>query len=109
MIKPITLITGVHPEAMAATTLSLLLELPSPVAIRHRIDLDRAALIRLVSDISGIIEHQEIDLSEGCIACAIRDDLLLSLRRLVRDQRWHSLIAQLPAGAPAAAVCAAIQ
>lgn len=106
MTKPITLVTGIDQAAQSATVLSLMLDLPHPVVVRHRIDLERSVLVRMVSDITGIIEHQEIDLEHACVPCAVREDVVPTLERVARDERWGSVIVQLPVAAGADQVCA---
>jgi len=103
--KPITIVTGVHPDAMSAAVLSLMLDLPRAVVVRHRIDLERSALIRIVSDITGITEHDEIDLEHACVPCAIREDVVPTLLRVAGDPRWDSVLAHLPVGAEPDQVC----
>lgn len=108
MKKPITIVTGIHLDAMSSTVMSLMLDLPDAVVIRHRIDLERSVLIRMVSDITGIVEHQEIDLEHACVPCAVREDVVPTIERVARDPRWGSVIVQLPVGAGADQVCFAL-
>lgn len=105
MKKPITVVTGIHAESMSATVLSLMLDLPDAVVVRHRIDLERSVLVRVVSDITGVVEHEEIDLEHACVPCAVREDVVPTLERVARDERWGSVIAQLPVAAGADQVC----
>lgn len=103
--RPVTIVTGVHPDAMASTVLSLMLDHPNAVVVRHRIDLERSVLVRMVSDITGIIEHQEIDLEHACVPCAIREDVVPTLLRVAEDPRWSAVLAHLPVGAEPDQVC----
>lgn len=105
---PVVLLSGVDPEAMAATMVGLQFDLPAAVACRHTIDVERGVLTRTVSDLTGIIETHEILLDHACVSCAIRADILPTLERLARDGRWHSIVAHLPVGAQAAQLCAAL-
>lgn len=102
---PLTLVTGIHPDAMEATVLALMLDLPRAVVVRHRIDVERSVLVRLVSDITGIVEHEEIDLEHACVPCAIREDVVPTLVRVAADPRWASVIAHLPVAAQPDQVC----
>lgn len=102
---PVTIVTGVHPDAMASTALSLMLDLPDAVVVRHRIDLERSVLVRMVSDITGVIEHEEVDLEHACVPCAIREDVVPTLLRVSEDPRWTSVLAHLPVGAEPDQVC----
>lgn len=105
MTRPITVVTGVDPAAMEAAALSLLLDLPRAVIVRHRIDVERSVLVRLVSDLTGVIEHEEIDLEHACVPCAIREDVIPTLARVSQDPRWGSVLAHLPVGAEPDQVC----
>ncbi len=105
MRTPVVLVTGVDPDAMAATTVALQFDLPQAVAVQHHIDPDRSVLTRVVSDLDGVVEHESIDLAHACVTCAIREDVLPTLERLAADGRWSTVLAHLPVGAEAAQVC----
>jgi G3E family GTPase len=105
MKKSIVLVTGVHPEPMATTVLSLQWDMPNAVVVRHHIDVARSVLERVVSDITGVVEREEIDLAHACVNCAIREDVVPTIRRLAEDDRWASVISHLPVSAEADQVC----
>ncbi|WP_030483395.1 GTP-binding protein [Nocardioides aequoreus] len=105
MRTPVVLVTGVDPDAMAATMVGLQFDLPHAVAVQHRIDPERSELTRVVSDLSGVVEREVIDLAHACVTCAIREDVLPTLERLAADGRWSTVLAHLPVGAEAAQVC----
>lgn len=105
LAKALTIVTGVHADAMTATVLSLMLDLPRAVVVRHHIDLQRSVLVRVVSDLTGIVEHEEIDLEHACVPCAIREDVVPTLLRVAEDPRWDSVLAHLPVGAEPDQVC----
>lgn len=102
------LVTGVAPQAMAAAHLSLLFDLPQAVAVRHHIDLERGVLERIVSDLTGVIEREELLLEHACVSCALREDVLPTLDRLARDGRWRTIVAHLPVGAEGEQVCSVL-
>lgn len=99
------LVTGIAAEPMAAVTIALQWDLPQAVVVEHRIDVAQARLLRVVSDITGVLERVEIDLAHVCVSCAIREDVVPTLDRLAADGRWDSVIAHLPIGAEAVQVC----
>ncbi|MDP3891168.1 GTP-binding protein [Nocardioides sp.] len=105
MRVPVVLVTGVDPDAMAAATVGLQWDLPTAVAVRHHIDVDRQVLERVVSDATGVLEREEIELEHACISCALREDVVPTLERLVESGRWESVVAHLPIGAEAVQVC----
>lgn len=105
MKVPVVLLCGVDPTAMAATTVGLQFDLPGAVAVRHQIDVERQVLTRTVSDMTGVVEHHEVELDHACVTCAIREDIVPTLERLARSGRWRTIVAHLPVGAEPTHVC----
>ncbi|MGB6021807.1 MAG: GTP-binding protein, partial [Ornithinimicrobium sp.] len=62
-------------------------------------------LHRVVSDVSGAVDHAVIDLQHACVPCVIREDVVPTLRRVSDDGRWDAVIAHLPVGAEASQLC----
>lgn len=105
MRTPVVVITGVDRDAMAAATVGLQFDLPGAVVVRHSIDVDRSVLRRVVSDVTGVVEEDEIDLAHACVSCALREDVLPTLERVARSGRWSTVVAHLPVGAEADQLC----
>lgn len=99
MRTPLVVVTGVDPHAIDSAMLALSWDLPQAVAVRHRIDPASQVLTRVVSDMTGILEREEIPLEHACVQCAMREDILPTLERLARDGRWLSILSGLPSGA----------
>jgi G3E family GTPase len=108
MRTPVILVTGVDPAPMAAVGIGLLWDLPNAVAVHHTIDPSRQVLSRVVSDMTGVLEREEIELEHACVTCAIREDIVPTIERCARDGRWKTVVAQLPVGAEADQVCAVV-
>jgi G3E family GTPase len=106
---PVVLVTGVDPEAMASTVVGLQFDLPGAVAVRHDIDPEEQTLTRTVSDVSGLVEREVLDLDHACVACALREDVVPTILRLATSGRWDSLLVHLPVGASAHQVCAVLE
>lgn len=102
---PAILISGVDADTMALASSALGWDLPGAVAVRHDLDPARDVLIRTVSDITGVVEREELQLAHACVTCAIREDVVPTLERLAAAGRWNSIVAQLPATASATGVC----
>lgn len=96
MRTPLVVVTGVDPMSMDSTLLSLSWDLPRAVSVRHRIDPGSQVLTRTVSDATGIVEQERIQLEHACVSCALREDILPTLERLGRDDRWSSIVSGLP-------------
>lgn len=92
------LVSGVDEEAMGAAAISLQFGLPDAVGVRHTIDPDRQTLTRIVSDLTGVLEREEIDLSHACVSCAIREDIVPTLERLVPHVTIAAVVAALDGG-----------
>lgn len=101
MRTPLVVVTGVDPIAMDSTLMSLSWDLPRAVSVRHRIDPHSQVLTRTVSDVTGILEQEQIQLEHACVSCALREDILPTLERLARDCRWSAIVAGLPTGTDA--------
>lgn len=102
MRTPLVVITGTDPAAMDSAMVNLSWDLPRAVAVRHRIDPDSQVLTRTVSDAGGVLEQEQIPLEHACVSCALREDILPTLERLARDDRWSSIVAGLPVATEAA-------
>lgn len=105
---PTFLVTGTHPDAMAAATIGLQFDLPDAVVVRHELDAAAGHLIRTVSDLSGLLEREVVALDHACASCAVREDILPTLQRLAELGRWGSLVAHLPIAADARSLCRAL-
>lgn len=108
MRTPVVLVTGVDPDAMAAVAIGLQWDLPNAVVVHHRIDVSTQLLHRVVSDASGVLEREEVELEHACVTCAIREDVLPTVERYARDGRWKNVLVHLPVGAEADQVCAVV-
>lgn len=102
---PVVLVTGVCADTMDAATVGLQWDLPAAVVVQHRIDVESQQLHRSVSDVSGLLEREVTDLGHACVSCAVREDILPTLRRLADIGRWGAVIARLPVAAEALQVC----
>lgn len=102
---PAVLVCGIDEKTMLAATVSLQFSTPGAVVMRHSIDPAAQRLTRIVSDLTGIIETEHIDLEHACVQCAIREDIVPSLQRLASSGRWTAVIACLPVTAEPVQVC----
>ena len=102
MRTPLVVLTGCDPTAMDAASLGLLWDIPRAVSVQHRIDPEAQLLTRVVSDASGVLERAEVRLEHACVTCALREDIVPTLERLAREERWEGIVASLPAAASAA-------
>lgn len=102
---PLIVVTGTHAASMAAVTVGLQWDLPRAVVVRHHIDPESVTLARTVSDASGVLEEETVQLDHFCLTCALRQDILPTVERLARERRWESIIVHLPLAAEAGHLC----
>lgn len=105
---PTYLVTGVDEVATAAATIGLQWDLPDAVVVSHRIEVGTQRLHRVISDVTGVLERESLDLAHACTSCAIREDIVPTLRRLAELDRWAAIIAHLPLTTEALQVCRAV-
>lgn len=105
---PLVLLTGIDATALEHAMIALQWDAPHAVNVRHSIDVERQVLTRMVSDMTGVVEHVHIDLDHACVGCALREDIVPTLERLADDGRWGSVIVHLPIAAGAEQVCAIV-
>lgn len=105
MTTPLYLVTGLHPESMAAATLGLQFDLPEAVVVRHELDAPGGVLQRTVSDLTGVLEREVVPLDHACTSCAVREDVIPTLERLGQLDRWQAIVVHLPVAADGLSVC----
>jgi G3E family GTPase len=102
---PVILVTGVDAAAMDVATVGLQFDLPHAAVMRHTLDVSQQLLTRRVSDLTGLVEAEQMDLDHACVSCALREDIVPTLERLAATRRWGAIIAHLPTSAEALQVC----
>jgi G3E family GTPase len=82
MRTPVVLVAGQHGTDAAA---GALLRRPGTVVVEHRFDglVVRRTIVRL-RDGDLVVAEEALELAHGCLACTIRNDLLVLLRTLHR-------------------------
>ncbi|MFD4315943.1 CobW family GTP-binding protein [Streptomyces sp. NPDC058548] len=80
---PVVIVAGIHSDARKEVVDRLLRAVPGSVALHH--DLTTApdgTVGRLVRDASGLLSEDRTPLVDGCVCCALREDLVPELARL---------------------------
>lgn len=69
---------------------------PGTVCLVYDLHADEGRLRRMVIDHTGMIEDESADLEHACLSCALREDVVPSVARLARDDRWSHIVLALP-------------
>ena len=108
---PVLVVAAIDLIARQSFSSGLLLDLPDAVVVTHDVDaiLDGGGVRRLVTDRHGVRydDHQPLD--HACLSCAVREDLVPTLRQLVEDGRWRQVVVALPVGADPVTVVTLLQ
>jgi G3E family GTPase len=107
---PVLTVCSLDPVLRDSAASGLLCDIPGSLVLRHDLTADQL-LHRAVYDRDGLREQETIDLDHGCLSCALREDIIPSIRRLVSDPRTPPtvLILALPATAEALPLVRALQ
>ena len=102
MRTPVVLVTG---QGATEDIADVLADSTGTVVVRHQFD--GQVVVRSVSTLDATSEWP-LELTRGCVACTVRDDLLVLLRRLHRRSDVHRIVVVLMPWLEPEPVCWAI-
>ncbi|WP_109509602.1 GTP-binding protein [Nocardioides speluncae] len=108
---PLVVLCGSNRESQAVAAMSLALELPQPVVVRHEIELEVGFIRRVVSDGTGVVEDVRVPVEHACLTCALRYEIVPTMVRLAEEAggRWSSAVLDLPDSAEVVPVVRALR
>ncbi len=104
---PMLVVSCIDPVLRETTVAGVLADVPGSVALRHDLLVDRGLLHRSVFDSAAVLEDEWVRLDHACLSCAMREDLLPTLRRLA-SERPSAVVLALPVAAEALPAVAAL-
>ncbi len=119
-VVPVVTVASVDVVLRASAVAGLLCDVPGAYVVQHDVgpvgpgarpdeDADGGTrLRRTVHARSGVVEQTDVDLGHGCLSCALREDVLPTLRRLAEDLP-PLLVLALPVAAEPLPVVRALQ
>jgi G3E family GTPase len=95
---PVVVLTSMDPVLRDSTVFAAVADVPGVVVLRHDLSSARSTgtMRRVVSDVGGVVEDETLLLEHSCLSCALREDVLPTLARLVRAGRWAAVVLALP-------------
>ena len=106
MRTPVVLVAG---QGGTDTVAGALLRKPGTVVVEHRFDgqVVRRTIVRL-RDSDLVVAEEALELAHGCLACTIRNDLLVLLRKLHRRSDVDRIVVHLAPWLEPEPICWAI-
>lgn len=92
---PVPLVVGIDPVLRDAAVTALLCDVPDAVAVRWDLMPD-GRLHRVVLAFGDLVEEAEVSPDTDCASCAVREDLLATVARLVERGTYSTVVAALP-------------
>ena len=96
---PVGIVTAIDPVLRDSLVAGVMLDVDGAVELRYAVDTGSGALHRLIVGPAGVIEQDEVRLDHPCVSCAMREDAVPALDRLVRDPRHRSILLVPPISA----------
>jgi G3E family GTPase len=96
------------PLLREVTVDGVLCDVPGAVAMRHDLFPDEGQLHRTVYDTGSVLEDERVSLEHACLTCAIREDVLPALQRLVDALSPAAIVLALPVTADPQPMIAAL-
>lgn len=95
----LTLLAGVSPFLRDVLVRCLVLRRPGLVAIVYDLEprSHGSVLVRRLHDASGLVQHDELQLTGCCLSCTVEQDAAPAVEFVDRAQRWCEVVLALPA------------
>lgn len=97
----VTIVTSMDEVLRQTAASTLLFDVPGAAVLSHDLTLFEAEgkLRRVVYDRTGVVEDTEVVLDHACMGCAVREDIVPTVARLAKSQRWQHIVLSLPIAA----------
>ncbi len=91
---PVVLAASMDQTIRQGVAAALVLDLPGGVCVDYQHE--NAAVRRVVSDWTGRVYDDILDLDHDCVSCTVREDIVATLAFLRGAERWRSAVVLLP-------------
>ncbi len=92
-------VSCIDPVLREVAVADLLSGAPGVVALRHDLHPDEGMLHRTVYDIATVLEDAWVPLDHACLSCAMREDILPTLERVILAVEPAAVVLALPVAA----------
>lgn len=103
------ILVGMDPDELSVVEATLAFSLEDVVLVRHDLEPAQDALLRTVSDQTGVLERARVPLAHPCLTCALREEIVPTLLRVAAARPGVHAVVRLPLAADPAPVVRAIQ
>jgi G3E family GTPase len=106
---PIVILATVDPILRGSASFAALTDVPDTVVLTQDIDGDRNDPIHhVVADSSGVLLDEWVDLDHTCLGCALREDTVPMLERLLALGQYRNILIAAPVGSETVPMARAI-
>jgi G3E family GTPase len=95
----IVLLTTVDPVLRGSASFAAVTDVPGTIVLTQDLDAERDQPIhRHIADASGVLLDEWVDADHVCATCAVREDTLPTLERIVAEGRHRTVLLAAPVG-----------
>ncbi|MGL4174063.1 MAG: GTP-binding protein [Actinomycetota bacterium] len=105
---PIAVLSSLDPVRRTSAVAGIVVDHPAAVVMQHDLLPAQGSVRRRVFDATGLLEHVVTPMSHACMGCALREDVMPTMTRLVSSGRWDAVAIALPVSASPLPVARAI-
>ncbi len=97
-LTPVLTVASLDPVARQTATAGLLLDQPDAVVAGFDLADDHGgrALIRTLTDLTGLVDRKIIELDHDCLSCTLRAEIVPTLELITDLARWRAIVLALP-------------
>lgn len=106
---PVVVLASIDPVLRDSAAGGIMCDVPDAWVVRHDFLLDEGLLRRVVSSATGVIEDFLVPLDHVCLSCALREDVVSTLQRMVTQHGPSAVILALPVTTDPVPVAFALQ
>lgn len=96
---PVAVVAGINDVAQESAVMAAAWDLPGAAIVRVALDVEAGFVRTIVSDFTGVVMDEKVDLEHACLSCAMREGLLPLLVHLHELGRWDAFLVSLPSSA----------
>jgi G3E family GTPase len=105
----IVLLTSVDPVLRGSASFAAVTDVPGTVVLTQDIDpFSDTPIHRHIADAAGVLVDEWVEVDHACATCALREDTIPTLQRLVAEGRYPNILVAAPVGVESLSIARAL-